>query len=415
MGVAPVLERTQPLRCNRGLNMSDIGTPQVDNALVARVKAILMSPKTEWPIIEAEASKISEIYKSQVMPLAAIGPVASLIGSLTFGVGAFGITYHPSILSAVSTALVSYVLTLVMVFVFALVINALAPQFGAVKNQTAAFKVAAYGGTAGWVAGIFGILPALSLLAVLGGLYSLYLIYLGLPVLMKAPQDKAGAYTAVVVVAMIVAALVIGLVTAPAVALFGGGALIGGPTTVSGSLNIPGAGSVDMSKLGKASKAMEAVADRAKNGQTTTVIAPDVLASILPTTLNGLPRTSIESQSAGAAGIGGSNAEAHYGAGDNEIKLSITDMGAMGGLASLGGALDDQSSKQDATRYERVGKVDGRMTTEKYDNATKIGSYGTLVGDRVMVEAEGKAASGAMFKAAVAAIDLARVESLTTH
>lgn len=393
--------------------MSDIGPPRVDNALITRVKAILMSPKTEWPVIKAEASNISGIYKSQVIPLAAIGPLASLIGSLTFGIGALGITYRPSILGAVSTALVSYVLTLIMVFVLALVINALAPQFGAVKNQTAAFKVAAYGGTAGWVAGIFGILPALSFFALLGVLYSLYLIYLGLPVLMNAPQDKAGVYTAVVVVAMIAAALVIGLVTAPAVALFGGGILQSRPTTFSGTLSIPGAGSVDASKLDEASRKMEAAVAQSKSGQTIPVIAPGVLASLLPTALNGLPRTSIESQSAGAVGIGGSNAEAHYGAGDNELRVSITDMGAMGGLASLGGAFNVQSSKQNATSYERVGKVDGRMTTEKYDSADKTGSYGTLVGDRVMVQAEGKAASGEMFKAAVAAIDLAKVESLT--
>ncbi len=391
--------------------MSDIGPAPAGNALIERVKAILMSPKTEWPRIEAEPTTIADIYKSHVIPLAAIGPVANLIGSLAFGIGAFGISYRPSILAALSTAVVGYVLTLIMVFVFALVIDALAPQFSAVKNQTAAFKVAAYGATAGWVAGVFGLIPALGVLGVLGGLYSLYLIYLGLPVLMKAPEEKALPYTAVVVVAMIVAWLVIGLVTVPVAALFGGGATMGSQGSLSGTVNVPGAGSVDLGKLEEASKRMEAAAERAKNGQAT-AIAPDVLQGLLPATLNGLTRTSVESQSAGAGGIAGSNAEARYGAGDNEITLSITDMGAMGGMAALGGALNVQSSKQDATSYEKVGKVDGRLTTEKYDSADKRGSYGTIVGDRVMVQAEGKAASIDAFKAAVTAIDLAKVEAL---
>jgi hypothetical protein len=87
-------------------------------------------------------------------------------------------------------------------------------------------------------------------------------------------------------------------------------------------------------------------------------------------------------------------------------------MGAMGGLAAMGGALNIQSSKQTATGYEKVGNVDGRMTTEKYDSGTKSGSYSTIVGDRVMVEAEGNAPSADAFKAAVASIDLARVEGL---
>ena len=57
-----------------------------------------------------------------------------------------------------------------------------------------ALKVAAYSATAGWLAGVFGLIPALAILGLLG-LYSLYLLYLGLPILMKVPQDKAMKFT----------------------------------------------------------------------------------------------------------------------------------------------------------------------------------------------------------------------------
>ena len=392
--------------------MSDIGPAPAGNALIERVKGILLTPKVEWPRIDAETSTIADIYKSHVIPLAAIGPVATLIGGQVFGHGAFGITYRPSILSAVVTAVVGYALTLVMIYVFSLVIDALAPQFGGTKNKLSAFKVAAYGATAGWVAGIFGLIPALSLIGLLGGLYSLYLIYLGLPVLMKAPEEKAVGYTAVVVLGMIIAALIVSIITVPVAALFGGGGLVSSASSVSGTVNVPGAGALDLGKLDEATKKMEAMAKRAESGQAAPVIAPDVLQGLLPATLNGLPRTAIESQSGGAGGIGGSNAEARYGSGDSEIKLSVTDMGAMGGLAALGGALNIQSSKQEGTAYEKVGKVDGRMTTEKFDSADKRGSYGTIIGDRVMVQAEGHAASIDVLKAAVAGIDLAKVEGL---
>ncbi|UVO52745.1 Yip1 family protein [Sphingomonas sp. SUN039] len=392
--------------------MSDLGPGPAGNSLIGRVKNILLTPKTEWPRIDAEPSTIADIYKSHVIPLAAIGPVASLIGGQMFGHGAFGIVYRPTLLSSIVTALVGYALTLVMVYVMALVIEALAPQFGGTKNRLSAFKVAAYGATASWVAGIFGLMPMLGLLGIIGGLYSLYLIYLGLPVLMKAPEDKAVGYTAVVVLCLVVASLAVGLITAPVALLFGGGGLVSSAGTVSGTVNMPGGGSLDMGKLDEATKKMEAAAERMKSGQAAPAIAPDVLQGLLPATLNGLARTSIESQSGGAAGIAGSNAEARYGSGDSEIKLSVTDMGAMGGLAALGGALNVQSSKQEGTSYEKVGKVDGRMTTEKFDTADKRGSYGTIVGDRVMVQAEGHAASIDVLKAAVAGVDLAKVEGL---
>jgi hypothetical protein len=106
---------------------------------------------------------------------------------------------------------VTYLLTLGGVFVLALIIDALAPSFGGTQNQVQALKVSAYSSTASWVAGIFGLVPALGILGILG-LYSLYLLYLGLPVLMKAPAEKAMGYTVVVIIAAIVLFLVVGLV-----------------------------------------------------------------------------------------------------------------------------------------------------------------------------------------------------------
>src|SRR3546814_4956515 len=82
----------------------------------------------------------------------------------------------------------SYVLSLVMLYVVALIINALAPTFGGQKDQLQAVKVIGYAWTAAWVAGIATIVPWLGWLVVLaGGIYSIYLLYLGLPHTMKCP------------------------------------------------------------------------------------------------------------------------------------------------------------------------------------------------------------------------------------
>jgi hypothetical protein len=168
-------------------------------SLVDRVKNILMSPKTEWGVIDAEPSSVGSIYTGYVMILAAIGPIAGLIGHQVFGV--FG--YKPPLMYSVSWAVVTYVLALVSVYVSSLVIDALAPSFGGTKDSLKAFKVAAYSATAAWVAGIFGIIPMLGFLAIVG-LYSLYLLYLGLPRLMRVADDKALGYTIVVIIVQIV-------------------------------------------------------------------------------------------------------------------------------------------------------------------------------------------------------------------
>jgi hypothetical protein len=177
--------------------------------LIERVKNILMSPKTEWPVIDAEPATIGGIYKNYVMILAAIGPVCMLIGLLVIGMPYF--TFSMDYLLA--QAVIGYVMALVGCFLLALIIEALAPSFGGTKDRVKAFKVAAYSSTAAWVAGILYLLPLLGFLAILAGLYGLYLLYLGLPVLMKTPADKSLVYTIAIIVAAIVVYLVIAAIT----------------------------------------------------------------------------------------------------------------------------------------------------------------------------------------------------------
>lgn len=173
--------------------------------LIVRVKNILAQPAQEWAVIETESASLSDLYGAYIVPLAAIGPAASIIGLSIVGLGGYRLPF----MSSIGHAVVSYVLALAGVYVLALIIDALAPNFQGTKNQMQALKVAAYSSTAAWLAGIFILIPALGFLQILG-LYSLYLLYLGLPRLMKTPEDKALVYTIVVIVAAFVIFAIIG-------------------------------------------------------------------------------------------------------------------------------------------------------------------------------------------------------------
>lgn len=381
------------------------------NNLITRVKNILLQPAKEWDAIDAEPADIGGLYKNYVMILAAIGPVANMIKGIVFGYSALGITFRPSIGSAIGAAITAYLATLIGVFILAMVIDGLAPSFGATKNRMQAFKVAAYSGTAAWVAGIFGLIPGLTFLSIVG-LYSLYLLYLGLPKLMKAPADKAAGYTVVTVIAAVVLAIVASLVLAPVAGLFGAShALSGSAGTVSGSLSVPGVGSVDMGKIDALGKQAEAASKQMQSGQSNAV-APAVLEGLLPQTVAGLARVKLSSGSAGVGGLGGSNAEARYEGSGANITLSITDMAVAGAIAGLGGALNVQSNEQTATGYEKTGSVDGRMTSEKWNTTDKSGSYSTVFANRFMVEAKGSGTSIDALKAAVADVGSGSLESL---
>lgn len=181
--------------------------------LVQRVQDILLRPKTTWPQIEGEAATPASLYKEYVGPLALIPAVAGFIGTSIVGFSVMGMPVRVPIVSGLLSAVVSFVLSLAMVYVLALIIDALAPSFEGRRDPIAALKVAAYAATPGFVGGVFMLLPLLGILALLAGLYAIYLLYLGLPALMKCPPGKAVVYTAVVTVCGIVASLLIGAAT----------------------------------------------------------------------------------------------------------------------------------------------------------------------------------------------------------
>ena len=188
-------------------------------SIVQRAKDILLDPKGAWPRIEAEPATVQSIYVPYVVALAAISALAGFIGLSVFGVGGFGMSFRIPVFAGLTNMVFGFILSLAMVFVMALVADALAPTFGGQKNQINALKLMAYGSTAGLLGGIFAIIPAASLLGLLAALYSIYLIYTGLPVLMKCAQEKTLAYTTVLVVCGIVVAVVMAWVSS----LFDGG------------------------------------------------------------------------------------------------------------------------------------------------------------------------------------------------
>jgi hypothetical protein len=108
----------------------------------------------------------------------------------------------------------TFVLTLVGVYVSAIVVSKLAPTFQSTPDDRQALKLVAYAETPVWIAAVIGIIPIIGLLAsVIGALYAIYLFYLGLPVMMKTPPDKVIPYMVVAAVVIIVIMVVMSMIT----------------------------------------------------------------------------------------------------------------------------------------------------------------------------------------------------------
>ena len=404
-------------------------------SLIQRVQDILLKPKETWPIIAAEGGDTTSIYRDYLIFLAAIPAIASFIGLSLIGAGAFGYSVRMPVFAGLVQMVVSYVLSLVMVFVLALIVDALAPTFNGAKSQINALKLVAYGSTAGFVGGIFGLIPSLSILGLIAGLYSIYLIYTGIPVMMKCPPEKAGAYTAVVIVCGIVAGVILGAVLAVFTpgrgAMMGaaaGSAVLGSSKGSDVTISTPnGEMKIDTAKMEAIAKKMEkaqksgdpAAAGKmagemmaAVTGTNAAPIAAQDLKALLPAAIGDLKRESIESGGGAVAGIGGSSAKAAYAAGEKRVDLSVTDLGGLGGMASMASWANVTSDKETATEVEKTYKAGNRTVMEKQQKDGSRGEYTVLLANGVVVESRGEKVDVAALKGIVDGMDLGKVEAL---
>jgi hypothetical protein len=404
------------------------------NKLIARVKAILLTPKTEWPIIAAEQASTGGLYKDYVIWLAGAAALASFISMSLIGRGMMMLgTFRVGIATGLTWAVIGLVQALVLTWVLAWLIDALAPTFGGQKNRVQALKTAAYAFTAGWVASIAAIIPVLGwLIALAGMIYGIYLLYLGLPHTMKCPPEKAVGYTAVtvviaIVVGWILSAVVGGLAVRAGFMGMGGFGGMGGMTRDGGRFDADSVGG----RFERAAKDMEAAqksgdpaaAAQAAGGVLAAVLgggkgqvealAPDRIKAFLPESVAGLARTEVSAERNGAIGMQVSEAEAQYSdAGGQSIRLKVTDLGGAAGLAALAGWANIEADRQTQTGYDKTYKSGGRMVHEQWDNGSNSGEYTLIVADRFSVEASGSAASVDVLKSAVSSIDLGGLEAL---
>ena len=402
--------------------------------IIARAKAILLNPKTEWPVIADEASSTTQIYKEYVVWLAGLAALATFLSMSVVGTRmAFLGTYRVGVVSGIGYALWSFLMSLVGVFLFGLLIDALAPKFGAQKDALQALKTAAYTATAGWVGAVLGILPGVGgLLAVVAGLYGIYLLYLGLPHTMKCPQDKAVAYTAVTIIVAIVAGWLVSMATG-SLMMRGGMGPFGARTAIEqdggfdadspgGKLERWAKGMEEAGKkieqaeksgdTGAAVAAAQQMLGAALGGGQVEALAPDRIKALLPASVSGLARNEISAERNAAMGVQVSEAKARYGDAGRSLELEIRDMGGASGLMALASWASVEQERETSTGYERTYKSGGRMIHEEWDGAAGHGEYAVIVGERFSVKASGNVASVDMLKQAVGSVDLGALEAL---
>lgn len=187
---------------------------QRNATIVDRARNILITPKEEWRIIDSESPNVGMILGSYVLPMCAIGALATFIGQ-----GLIGVSISPlvggttaSVKAGLIGALLFVVLTIVTVFIVAAVIDVLAQSFSSEKNFGKSFQLSAYSLTAMYLGAIFFIWSPLAIIAILCSLYCIYQLYTGIPIMKKTAVDKQVAYLAVIIIVTAVCIILVSII-----------------------------------------------------------------------------------------------------------------------------------------------------------------------------------------------------------
>lgn len=201
-----------------------INTGHIQRAvqLLSRAFRLMFTPTREFLAISQESESIRAVTVKWVIPLVLVMLAANLLHALIVGIPIVGAVNgvsnqivaspRPSGLAIPTLILPLFVHSVIMPFIMALVINALAGVFGAQRNYTQAFRTAAYVGTSAWVVGIFwlpwemrglfDVVPPRNTGLFVGAIWGAWLLFRGLPSMMSVSPKKSVIYTSVIVVIM---------------------------------------------------------------------------------------------------------------------------------------------------------------------------------------------------------------------
>ncbi len=443
--------------------------------ILNRIKNILLTPKTEWQKIAAEPTTIGQLYIGYVVPLTAWAALMSLVRLTLIGTRLpFGDVVRTPLAGGLGLAAWTFVGSFVGLFLVGLIVNALAPTFGGTRNQTQALKVAAYSLTPAYMGSVLALSPVLpSLLQFAVLCYGLYVLYLGLPVVMRAPQDRALGYTATVVICTFLLGIVFAL-AAGALGIFTHSAGLTGNSaaqqaaatvgnvignalgtdshgkagitaalsnlTKAGDQNAPvpsaanaAATAANQPQGGDAAISGPANSSPADSAQAAGAAVGGLLGALggalggdrpkaavdfksltplLPTSLPGMKRIAASGEAQGAMGIKTTAATGTYQGSAGTVKVEITDMSAVSGLMGMAGALVDNTTSESDTGFERNQVIAGHAVHEKYDAQSKHGDLALTVAKRYQVDLTGDGVDMNTLEQALGQIDLARLEAM---
>ncbi len=150
---------------------------------------------------------LAAIAFGYVVPLGAVGPIATYVQRVVVGDRVGNVVYRASPAVACAEAIYGFELALAGVLLVAALVFLLAPFFGAGRDFYRALRVAAFAYTPVWLAAVVVLVPRVGFLELLALAYEIFLLHAGLATVLGVPRGKAGGLAAIAMVGAILIAV----------------------------------------------------------------------------------------------------------------------------------------------------------------------------------------------------------------
>lgn len=361
--------------------------------LWARVRGILMRPRTEWDRIAGEEP--APLIGSYVAPLA----IAAAVISFAAGELYSGLDIDAALAWRAIAALLYVLFALLGVIAASWLINFLARRFGGEGDAGRARQLAAYSATPVFVAALGAAAPPIELIVTIAGAaYALILLAVGMGRLMPLPdsENNVPRFALAFALAAIVLAVSANVFVGPLINT-GREAVLGAVEAVTPECATP--------EIARRSPAETAIHRLAEAYGSPVLVDPERMAEQMPDSLPG----SFHRQSVATAQRGGiSRADAVYGDGTESLSVSVIQFGSNVDPAAFASILDIKADGAHEGGYARSQSIDGRLFAE---DVTGSHARYVVIGRGVVMIADGGVTVDRA-RAAVETIDLQRLEAM---
>lgn len=156
---------------------------------------VLHHPREEWKLIRDKHYSALRCYTSHMIYLAAIPPLAALIGTTQIGWSATGGDFvRLTTASALPIAIAFYFALLAGAGLMAWFIHWMERTYGSDSSLDDCMVLTTFTATPLFLSGLAALVPILwvdVLIGMVAVAYTIYLLFTGVPVIMKIPEDRA--------------------------------------------------------------------------------------------------------------------------------------------------------------------------------------------------------------------------------